>query len=58
MTRWLLLTSVVLVLTSCKLGPDYERPELDLPEDFIQGRTKGLHWPIWSGGRSSTIRSS
>ena len=26
--------------TACSLGPDYERPELDLPENYENSKTK------------------
>ena len=35
------LVPMLLVLGGCALGPDYERPELDVPEAFIQPVDEG-----------------
>ncbi len=43
---WLL----VMLLASCKLGPDYERPEIDAPVEFIQTIDAGdafANMPWW-----------
>ncbi len=39
--RRLLLLSALLTLSGCKLGPNYERPELGPPEDFAQQLNEG-----------------
>ena len=41
MQRWLPLTLLVVLTTGCKLGPDYERPDLDLPEGYLQTADEG-----------------
>jgi len=45
MTRWypavLFALLLALLLSGCKLGPDYERPELELPEAFDQQQDEG-----------------
>jgi multidrug efflux system outer membrane protein len=41
MKHWFPLVLLTLSVTGCKLGPDYERPDLELPEDFIQGDDEG-----------------
>ena len=41
MMRWVLLGLLIYLLSGCKLGPDYQRPELDLPEDFAQSDDTG-----------------
>ena len=41
MMRWFLLGLFIYLLSGCKLGPDYQRPELDLPEDFVQSEDTG-----------------
>jgi multidrug efflux system outer membrane protein len=41
MQRWLALSLLVLLTTGCKLGPDYERPDLEVPESFIQTADEG-----------------
>ncbi|MEM8769328.1 MAG: TolC family protein, partial [Pseudomonadota bacterium] len=40
--RWLLLVTALLTLGGCKLGPNYERPELGSPEDFNQQLSEGV----------------
>jgi multidrug efflux system outer membrane protein len=37
----LLLGALAALLSGCKLGPNYERPELDLPEGYIQELDEG-----------------
>ncbi len=34
MRKWSLIAAAALLLAGCAMGPDYERPELDLPEDW------------------------
>ena len=34
--QWVPATSVLLLLGGCAAGPDYERPELDIPEAYVQ----------------------
>jgi len=41
MTRWFPVILATLILAGCKLGPDYQRPDLELPEDFVQGEDEG-----------------
>ena len=37
----IVLTSLSLVISGCMLGPDYERPEVELPERFEQSDMAG-----------------
>ena len=46
-----LLTALLLapLVVSCTLTPDYERPELELPEDYVEPMPGGdsianMHW--------------
>ena len=34
--------ALLLVLGGCAAGPDYERPELDVPENYIQPVQQGV----------------
>jgi multidrug efflux system outer membrane protein len=50
MKRWQLTALLTLCLGSCKLGPDYERPDLDLPGGFVQAEDEGAslaNLPWW-----------
>lgn len=50
MRRWLILAALAALLAGCKLGPNYERPELDLPEGFSQETVEGdvlINLPWW-----------
>lgn len=41
MNRFALLILIAAILGGCKLGPDYERPDLDLPEGYEQPTDTG-----------------
>ena len=48
--RLLLFTALALVLAGCKLGPDYQRPELDLKESYDHELDEGAalaNLPWW-----------
>ncbi len=51
MRRLLVLTAFCALLAGCKLGPNYERPELPLPEDFARQADEGealANLPWWT----------
>jgi multidrug efflux system outer membrane protein len=54
--------ALLLVLGGCAAGPDYERPELDVPENYIQPVQQGesfANTPWWErpGGSCSRTNS-
>jgi len=49
-TRPRYLLSTLLLLGGCALGPDYERPELEIPENYVQAVEEGesfANMPWW-----------
>jgi multidrug efflux system outer membrane protein len=61
MSRWLGfgLLSPVLLLAACNLGPDYQRPELEIPAQFrATPATEAAAWPAtdwWRGFNSPEL---
>ncbi len=60
MTARYLAVCLTLVITGCTLGPDYERPDLEAPEAFIQSIDEGesianLRW--WELFEDPALRS-
>ena len=53
MKHWFPLVLLTLSVTGCKLGPDYERPDLELPEDFSEPPTVPDGDPIEADGPAS-----
>ena len=48
--RFCLLAIAAVLLGGCTLGPDYERPELDLPASYVQPVEEGASFantPWW-----------
>ena len=41
MSRFLLILLLVPLIVSCTLTPDYERPELEIPEEYVEPRPSG-----------------
>ncbi len=41
MKRLTILTALSVLLLGCKLGPNYERPDLGVPEGYVQGKDAG-----------------
>ena len=50
---------VALIVSGCRVGPDYKRPEMPPPAQYrgVAGAADGRsRWPTCRGGRSSTTR--
>ena len=52
MFRAILLAIVLGLLSACTLTPDYEPPELDVPEDYVEPDPAGDGGPIKGARRA------
>jgi len=41
MNRWLFIIAIAVLLPGCMLGPDYQAPEIDTPEQFLEEGASG-----------------
>ena len=54
--RGLVTVGCTLFLAACAMGPDYERPEVPVPDGYRAGAVPGESMANLPCGNSSTIR--